>query len=38
MILGPYDTQSKFHDRVFWAAVVALTVASGVAAYFIGLL
>ena len=36
MILGPYDTQSKFHDKVFWGAVVILTITAGLGAYFIG--
>jgi hypothetical protein len=35
MILGPYDTQSKFHDKVFWGAVLALTIATAIGGYFI---
>lgn len=35
-ILAPYDTQSKFHDKVFWGAVVVLSAVVAITGYFIG--
>lgn len=35
VILAPYDTQSKFHDKVFWAAVVTLSVMTFLGVYLI---
>jgi hypothetical protein len=36
VILAPYDTQSKFHDKVFWAAVIALSIATALGGVLLG--